>query len=217
MVRLIVRIGVIVLVPMFANATALLGFTVLDNFEHYGTNPFPTKWRARSDEARKIYRIGAENDNRFLRAHADKVALHIGLEHEFEPKRQQRLSWRWRVVAFPQGADERRADKHDAAAQVYVVFDSRYVPRVIKYVWSGSLPIGARFINPLYSRGRVIILRNGPSESGTWHQEEVNFYDDYRKLFGEEPGNVLGIGVLTSSDATKSLAGADYDDFILLP
>lgn len=195
----------------------LFGFTVLDNFEQYGASPFPTKWRSGSDEARKIYRIDAENDNRFLRAYADKVAVHIGLQHEFEPQQQQRLSWRWRVIAFPHGADERRADKHDAAAQFYVVFDSRYVPRVIKYVWSRSLPVGTRFVNPLYGRGRVVILRSGPSESGKWHQEEVNFYDDYRKLFGQEPGNVQGIGILTSSDATKSLAGADYDDFILLP
>jgi hypothetical protein len=26
-----------------------------------------------------------------------------------------------------------------------------------------------------------------------------------------------GIGILTSSDATKTVAAADYDDFVLLP
>jgi homospermidine synthase len=36
-------------------------------------------------------------------------------------------------------------------------------------------------------------------------------------LFGEEPGKVQGIAILSSSDLTKSLAIADYDDFILLP
>jgi len=36
-------------------------------------------------------------------------------------------------------------------------------------------------------------------------------------LFGEEPGKGQGIGILSSSDLTKSLAIADYDDFILLP
>ena len=114
-------------------------------------------------------------------------------------------------------ADERRSEKHDAAAQVYVVFNNQYLPRVIKYIWSATLPIGARFQNPLYARGRVIVLRSGSAEIGEWRREIVNFYEAYRNLFDEESGKVQGIGILTNSDATKSLAIADYDDFFLLP
>jgi len=44
----------------------------------------------------------------------------------------------------------------------------------------------------------------------------VNFYQDYKELFGAEPGQVLGIGLMTSSSFTKSVATADYDDFLLL-
>jgi hypothetical protein len=50
-----------------------------------------------------------------------------------------------------------------------------------------------------------------------WCDEEVNFYEDYKRFFGSEPGKVQGIGILTSSDATKSVASADYDDFVLFP
>jgi Protein of unknown function (DUF3047) len=98
-----------------------------------------------------------------------------------------------------------------------VIFDNQYWPRVIKYIWSASLPIGTRFANPLYSRGKVVVLRNGQSDKIKWHEEDVNFYDDYQRLFNDRPGKVQGIGVLTSSDATQSLAIADYDDFVLLP
>jgi hypothetical protein len=111
-------------------------------------------------------------------------------------------------------ADERDANKHDAAAQVYIIFDSQYIPRVIKYIWSGALPAGARFKNPLYRGGRVVVLRNGPATDAQWYDEEVNFYDDYCKLFSQEPGKAHGIGLLTSSDSTKSLSIADYDDFV---
>jgi Protein of unknown function (DUF3047) len=45
----------------------------------------------------------------------------------------------------------------------------------------------------------------------------VNFYQDYQALFGAEPGRVLGIGLMTSSSFTQSVASADYDDFLLLP
>ena len=193
------------------------GFTVLENFEQQDTHQFPSKWRSRNDDAKKIYRIESESGNRFLRAHAANQAVQIGLEHIFDPQQQRRLTWRWRVHQLPTGADERDGQRHDAAAQVYVVFDNQYWPRVIKYIWSASLPIGTRFANPLYSRGKVVVLRNGQSDKTKWYEEGVNFYDDYQRLFNDKPGKVQGIGVLTSSDATKSLAIADYDDFVLLP
>jgi Protein of unknown function (DUF3047) len=209
---------------LFLSGRALLwstelafAFAVLENFERYGDAVFPSRWKSRNDEAQKIYRIEAENSNRFLRAHAEKQAVQIGLDYVFNAQKLRRLSWRWRVHQLPAGADERSAEKHDAAAQVYVVFDNQYWPRVIKYIWSAALPAGSRFTNPLYSRGRVAVLRNGEPDKNKWYDEEVNFLDDYRKFFGAEPGQVQGIGILTSSDSTKSVAAADYDDFVLLP
>ena len=88
---------------------------------------------------------------------------------------------------------------------------------MIKYIWSATLPIGTRFTNPLYGRGRVIVLRNGSFKIGERFREVASFYEDYKNLFGEELGKVQGIGILSSSDLTKSLAIADYDDLILLP
>jgi Protein of unknown function (DUF3047) len=40
---------------------------------------------------------------------------------------------------------------------------------------------------------------------------------EYKKFFGSEPGQVQGIAIGTSSDSTKSVAAADYDDFVLIP
>jgi hypothetical protein len=214
---LLVQAGMIVFAPGLSASESATRGAVVENFEQYGAQNFPERWRGGSQEARKVYRIEAESENRFLQAHADKQAVHLGLQQFFDPSKRKRLRWRWRVHALPLGADERKADKHDAAAQVYVIFDSQYVPRVIKYIWSSSLPVGTRFQNPLYGRGRVVVLRSGMPVKGNWYAESVNFYDDYKQLFGEEPGQVQGIGILTSSDSTNSLAIADYDDFALLP
>ena len=120
-------------------------------------------------------------------------------------------------VDFPTGADERRAHLHDAAAQVYVVFDNQYWPRIIKYVWSSRNAVGAQFVNPLYVRGWVVVMRTGAADREAWYSEEINFLEDYRKLFSAEPESIQGIGILTSSDSTQSVATADYDDFTLLP
>jgi hypothetical protein len=209
--------GTLAHLSWLVGAASASGFTVLENFEAYVNGTFPSKWRSRNDEAQNIYQVVSENGNRFLRAHADKQAVQIALPYVFDPEQQRRLTWRWRVHQLPVGSDERDADKHDAAAQVYVIFDNQYWPRIIKYIWSATLPVNFRFTNPLYGRGRVIVLRNGSSQKAKWLEEDVNFYEDYEKLFGGEPGKVQGIGLLSSSDATKSLAIADYDDFILLP
>lgn len=189
----------------------------LENFETYSVGVFPDKWRMAKSDAQKIYKIDAENGNRFLRARSEKQAIQIGLERVFEPKQQQQLSWRWRAREFPVGADERLSDKHDTAAQVYVIFDNQILPRIIKYMWSGIVPAGSRFTHPLYSRARVVIMRHGTPDPSKWLEEKVNFYDDYKKFFNAEPGRVQGIAVMSSSDSTKSVSSADYDDFVLLP
>jgi hypothetical protein len=209
--------GLVGLVTMADGTQPTIGPETLENFEQYAGDGFPARWRANDGEARNIYRVESEAGNRFLRARSKNQGVQIGLEHVFNPTHWRRFGWRWRVHEFPRGADERVGDKHDAAAQVYIIFDNQYRPRVIKYIWSGSVPAQSRFINPLYSRGRVVVLRSGAAEKNKWVEEEVSFYDDYKKFFGATPGDVQGIAVLSSSDSTRSTASADYDDFTLLP
>jgi Protein of unknown function (DUF3047) len=189
---------------------------VLEDFEKHGMANFPKNWWS-GGRAQAVYRIEIDGDNRYLHARAVSEGVPIGLQHVFDPKKQQQLRWRWRVRALPVGADERNAEKHDAAAQVYVIFDNHYWPRVIKFIWSATLPVRSRFTNPMYDRGRFVVLRSGMPKKPGWYEEQVNFYDEYKKFFGNKPGQVQGIGILTSSDSTKSLAIADYDDFVLLP
>jgi len=191
--------------------------TIVEDFEHYGRGAFPARWRARSDDARKIYRVGSELGHCFLRAHAHNQGVEIGLDYVFDPAMYARLSWRWRVLTFPSDSDECLGKKHDAAAQVYVEFDDPTMPRAINYMWSARLSVGTRFTNPLDPFGPVIVLRSGATEPNRWSEEEVHFLDDYRKLFDAEPVRILGIGILTSSNATQSVATADYDAFALLP
>ncbi|MGH7962320.1 MAG: DUF3047 domain-containing protein [Candidatus Binatia bacterium] len=202
-----------------ADQIAATGRTLpLETFEKEQPAAFPGQWKVRGDEkeAQAIYRVMEENGNRFLHARADKQGVQIGLTHSFQPKEFPQLSWRWRVGQLPPGADERTDETNDSAAAVYVVFDNRVMPRAIKYVWSSTVPVGTRADSPTYWRSKVVVLQSGPSSNGAWQQETVNIYQDYKDLFGNEPGEVQGIAVLTDSDTTKSVAEADYDDFTLL-
>lgn len=191
----------------------------LETFERYPAQTFPTEWKVRGDEeqARTIYRISEENGNHFLHARAEQQAVQIGLEQEFQPTQLPLLRWRWRVQQLPPGGDERHKETNDSAAGIYVIFDNRLLPRVIKYVWSATLPVGTRFQSPSYIRMKTVVLETGTNGIGEWREEKVNVYEDYKALFGEEPGTGQGIGLLTGSKSTQSLAIADYDDFALLP
>ena len=191
----------------------------LETFDEYPPASFPEQWKARGDEteARGVYQVAEEGGDRFLHARAEKQDVQIGLSHVFQPKEFPLLRWRWRVDQLPSGGDERAVKTNDSAAGVYVIFDSRIVPRVIKYVWSSTLPVGTHFESPVYWRAKVVVLQSGASRLKEWLPETVNVYQDYKDLFGTEPGEVQGIAVLTDADSTASVAEADYDDFTLLP
>ena len=152
---------------------------------------------------RKIYRVAQEGDNKFLRAYAVDQDVQIGLEGDFEPKDYPLLRWRWRATRLPVGANERTKKTNDSGAAVYVVFDSRIIPRAIKYVWSTTLPVGSRFDSPVYWRAKVVVLQQGPAKPGEWIQETVNFYRDYKELFGFDPGKVKGCLLYTSDAADE--------------
>lgn len=190
----------------------------LENFDEYPQLAFPSRWKPHGDqkEAAKIYRVEEAEGNRFLHAHAETKAIQIGLVHTVAPQQFPRLRWRWRVHQLPLGGDERRAAAFDSAAGVYVLFDSRLAPRILKYVWSATVPAGARLQNPFYWRAKTIVLQSGADALGEWREETVNFHQDYRHLFDREPDEVLGIALMTSADSTGSAAKADYDDFTLL-
>lgn len=190
----------------------------LANFDTDQPLTFPQHWKIRGDEemARTVYTVVAEEGNQYLRAYANKQDVQIGISRSFQPKEFPSLQWRWRAKQLPTGANERELKTNDSVAGVYVIFDSTIVPRAIKYVWSSTLPVGTRFTSPVYWRSRIVVLQSGPTQANEWKLETVNFYHDYKKLFGTEPSEVLGFAVLTDSDMTRSVAEADYDDFAVL-
>jgi hypothetical protein len=176
---------------------------------------FPRGWRVERDEGRAVYRVFAEDGRPFLRALARGVAPHAALEREWDLAEYPVLAWRWRPRVFPEGSDERRASTNDSALGVYVGFPRSVVAvRSVKYVWSRAAPVGAQ---ARASAGftRILVLRTGKVEGGRWVEERVRVADDYRRLFGAEPARPRGIGVLTDSDDTRSVAEGDYADFRL--
>ena len=208
---------------------------VLDAFDYPRfLNTFPDNiWQGRSGllyrETKKsdvYYRILEEDNNHYLNAKTKGSAVNFGREAKVTFRGReinislrlfQKLRWRWRVHDLPEGSDETDSDKNDSAAAVRLVIGaSKWNPRAaksLKYIWSETLPKGTVISS---SRQHMIVLRSGTDDLGKWVWEEVDAYQDYRRLFGGDPRPVDFLGLLTDSNNTETVVAADYDDITFI-
>jgi len=153
--------------------------------------------------------------NRYLSGDSQSSDGHLGVEIKAEDRGFPILSWRWRVWELPKGGDERRSQTLDSAASVYAVFGSRLFPRILKYVWSTSVPAGRSFEHPSSGRMVIMVIQSGAGALGQWQPVSRDLAADYKAAFGSAPPNLIGIGLKTDSDSTLTSARADYDDIRL--
>ena len=198
---------------------------IIERFEYPGQiGRFPRNWEGRAGWFHRktnkkedlYYTIQVENGDHFLRAETVGRATNAGLPVEVNLRILKKLRWRWRVHSLPAGANENYKKTNDSAASVRLVFGRGRGIKTLKYVWSSSLPTGTETESPHTGSTKVIVLQSGPGKAGSWIWEEVNAYEDYRRLFGSDPRLVVAVAVLTDSDNTKTLVKADYDDISFL-
>ncbi len=197
-------------------------------------NTYPDKiwqgisgWRYSKTKKEDVYyRILQEDNNHYLSAKTKGSAVDFGREAKLTYRGReikaslrlfQKLRWRWRVHDLPEGSDETDGDKNDSAAAVRLIIGKSSLNplagKALKYIWSATLPKGTVISS---SRQHVIVLRSGTDDLGKWVWEEVNAYQDYRRLFGGDPRPVDYLGLLTDSNNTETVVAADYDDIIFI-
>lgn len=119
------------------------------------------------------------------------------------------LTWRWKVVSLPTGADSRKSATDDQAAQLYVVwprFPESLRSQIIGYVWDTSAPAGTIVKSEKTRTVTYVLVRSGPGLLDQWVSEERNVVEDYRKIYGGTPENPGAISVGIDSNDTKSSA-----------
>jgi hypothetical protein len=120
------------------------------------------------------------------------------------------LEWRWRVVTLPAGGDSRKAATDDQAGQIYVVFPrfpTAVRSRIIGYVWDTTAPTGSTVPSASTRTVSYVVVRSGPADLGKWITERRNVLEDFRRIYGEEPGEpaeIVSIGI--DSNDTRSKA-----------
>ncbi len=191
-----------------APAPARAAQKLLDDFSKYSDGAFPDGWKTRVENPHTTYII-RNQAKAYMEAKSNgDEAVQIGKGMVYLLREFPLLTWEWRVLKFPEGANEKDKKTADSAAALYVILDGKGIskkwPRTIKYVWSASLPVGSRLRSPYDRKTKMVVLRNRETPLNQWVTEKVDVYKDLQEFFPKDRGKVRGIAFMTDSDNTKS-------------
>jgi Protein of unknown function (DUF3047) len=203
--------------------------------------PWPVGWHPyvlRRDLPPTRYDLVRVDDRQVLRARARRSAT--GLHCAIQPAAAGRLQFSWRVGHTPPGASVDAAELDDCPARVIVAFDGDHqrlplrdrllfdkvelftgqkLPfAMLMYVWGGQANAPESLHrNHRTSRIQYLTVESGAARAGRWLTYERDLAQDYQRAFGEAPGPVISVGVLTDADALKLDLEALYGDITLRP
>lgn len=142
------------------------------------------------------------------------------------------VSFSWWVPDLPTLASVADVNREDAAARLMfgfagdvsglpartrMMFDlaealtgERPPYATLMYVWDNQAPVGTIIVNPRTDRVRKIVVDSGASGLGRWRDHRRDLRADYLLAFGEDPGPLVSVAMMTDSDNTASQARAWY-------
>jgi hypothetical protein len=170
---------------------------VLEDFAAKDALGLPKGWKAQRDEnrAKVAYHVEAEPGVSFLASTRADQRLYKRMA--WEPKAWPIVTWRWRLKPGIMGKPPESAAE-DVIAAVFLSLDTDLlvIPVATKYVWSFSKAKGTMTEGGLFGAAEIVV-RTGVQPVGTWVEERVNAYEDFKRIHGHEPAKeAWGISVL---------------------
>ena len=185
-----------------------------------------------------LYRLENYQGRTVLSANSKTSAS--GLAVKLRPRQANNLwlQWEWKALSAIPEADNAERYRDDAPLRILVAFDGNKSKLPLKekmnfemanlisgqempyatlmYIWSGKSPVDTIISNAHTSRIKMIVVDSGWDNLGTWHKHQRDLAADYKRAYGEAPGEVIGIALLTDTDNTKSETRAFYGDIELI-
>jgi Protein of unknown function (DUF3047) len=204
-------------------------------------NGTPTGWnfyRIAPYKKNTVYRLENYQGKTVLSANSKTSAS--GLAVKLRPRSAQNLwlKWEWKVLEPIVDADNADRYHDDAPLRILIAFDGNKSKLSLKeklnfemaglisgqeipyatlmYIWSGKSPIDAVLENAQTSRIKMIVVDSGWENLGEWRNHERDLAADYKLAYGESPGQIIGVALLTDTDNTKSETRAFYGDIELI-
>lgn len=142
------------------------------------------------------------------------------------------LAFKWRIDGLATDADLKTSEGDDSPVRIVLAFDgdrSRLSPRAhrlselsrlltgedlpyatLTYVWSNADPVGTIVVNRRSDRIRKMVVESGAARLGQWLAYERDVQADFKAAFGEAPGALIAVALMTDTDNTESALQAWY-------
>ncbi len=171
----------------------------------------PNGWQVKEKSGKADFAVVKDEGISAVRLRSAKTSFSLQKEVHVDLKQFPILTWKWKVTKLPAGGDFRESDTDDQAAQLFLAFSKT---RAIVYIWDTTAPQGTmgKAAAPFFMSIKAVVVRSGMTGTGAWITETRNVYDDYRRLFGEEPGEVGGVRMQINSQHTGTSAESYFAD-----
>jgi hypothetical protein len=184
---------------------------VIADFSSGGGAGVPAGWQLKEKSGKADFAVVQDEGISAVRLRSANTSFSLQKEVNVDLKQFPVLAWKWKVTKLPGGGDFRRSSADDQAAQLFVAFTKT---KSIVYIWDTSAPQGLmEDTTPVpFMHVKVVVVRSGPAGTGKWITETRNVYEDYKKLFGEEPPPVHGMRLQINSQHTGTSAESYFAD-----
>jgi len=173
----------------------------------------PAGWQVKEKSGKAAFAVVKDDGVAAVRLRSANTSFSLQKEVLVNLQQYPVLTWKWKVTKLPVGADFRKSDTDDQAAQLFLAFSKT---RAIVYIWDTTAPEGTmgNAAGPFFMSIKSVVVRSGKNGTGSWLTESRNVYDDYRKLFGEEPGDIRGVRMQINSQHTGTSAESFFADVV---
>lgn len=215
--------------PSATSATPMPAWAQQQGWQH---QHFPSKRHT-------IYRADKKQGREAVRAQSDRAMSVMRKALRVEPADLGSVHFSWLTQGELSQADMAVRDGDDAVLRVVLTFEgdrSRFSLRnqmlselamsltgeplpyaSLMYVWCNTRQTGEIITNPRTDRIRKLVVESGSANLGKWLDYKRDIRADYIRTFGEEPGALVGMALMTDTDNTQSKATAWYGPISFTP
>jgi hypothetical protein len=144
----------------------------------------------------------------------------------------EQLQFSWKVASLIEQADLQDSSRSDSPVRIVLAFDgdrSRLSAKdamlselartltgeempyaTLMYVWSNRLPVGSVVSSRRTDRIRKMVIQSGPDGLNRWLDYQRDIKADFERAFGEPPGRLMAVGIMSDTDNTGGSVRAWY-------
>ncbi|MFZ4285985.1 DUF3047 domain-containing protein [Variovorax sp. HJSM1_2] len=206
-----------------ADAQEAATVAALPGWQHV---PFPGK------TATQFQMVQHAGRSDVVAAYAASSASMLRRKLRVAPGDLDQITFSWMVPQLNTVADMSLRDKDDAVVRVVLAFEGDRSRLSLKdqmlselaltltgeempyatlmYVWCNRNQVGHIIHSPRTGRIRSMVVEHGPAHLNQWLDYKRDIRADYAAAFGEPPGALIGVGIMTDTDNTRTRSRSWY-------